>query len=111
MKTLDIRQKILEVAETLIQTKGYNAFSYRDIAKIVGIKTSSIHYYFPSKADMGKAVVKRHIETLITVLDELIASKRSWEKKLDAFFELIFTHTYLAGRRMCLGGMLASDVL
>ena len=31
-------EKILIVAETLIQQNGYNAFSYKDIAQIVGIK-------------------------------------------------------------------------
>jgi TetR/AcrR family transcriptional repressor of nem operon len=112
MKTIDARQKILEVAESLIQARGYNAFSYRDIAEIVGIKTSSIHYYFPTKVDMAKAVVKEHAENLMNILDEVGKDpKRSWEQKFDTFFELIFNTTYFADRKMCLGGMLASDVL
>jgi TetR/AcrR family transcriptional repressor of nem operon len=112
MKPIDTRQQILDVAESLIQTRGYNAFSYRDIAELVGIKTSSIHYYFPSKADLGKVVVREHIEVLYKDLEKVIDDpKLSCQKKLGLFFDGIFAKTYLNDRRMCLGGMLASDVL
>lgn len=111
MKKQDIADHILTTAETLVQTKGYNAFSYKDIANIVGVKTSSIHYYFPSKADLGVAVIKKHIELLGGELEQLINKKYSCKKKLELFIESIFTNTYLSNRKMCLGGMFASDVL
>lgn len=111
MKKQDIADHILTTAETLVQTKGYNAFSYKDIANIVGVKTSSIHYYFPSKADLGVAVIKKHIEWLGAELEQLINKKYSCKKKLELFIESIFTNTYLSNRKMCLGGMFASDVL
>lgn len=108
----DYYQQILEIAENLIQTKGYNAFSYRDIADLIGIKTSSIHYHFPTKADLGQAVVKNHIETLNINLENLIENKKlSSQKKMDMFLNVIIQKTYLENRKMCLGGMLASDVL
>jgi len=108
----NIYQQILSVGEELIQTKGYNAFSYRDISEIIGIKTSSIHYYFPSKSDLGEAVVKHHVELLCNELEQLKNNnKLSERKKLKLFFESIFAKTYLSDRKMCLGGMLASDVL
>jgi TetR/AcrR family transcriptional repressor of nem operon len=111
MKKLDIDQQILDVAESFIQSRGYNAFSYKDISAQVGVKTSSIHYYFPTKADLGKAVVKRHIESLCDDLEQLINKNLSCKKKLEIFIDSIFAKTYLAERKMCLGGMLASDVL
>ncbi len=112
MNLIDVNQKILETAETLIQTKGYNAFSYRDIATIVGVKTSSIHYYYPTKADLGRAVVKMHVDILSDDLERVLRnSKTSFKKKLDLFFDGIIGKTYLSDRKMCLGGMLASDVL
>lgn len=108
MKTTDIYSQILEEAEFLIQTRGYNAFSYRDIAQTVRIKTSSIHYYFPNKSDLGKAVVKHHIQNPESYLDNILNDpKISCQKKLDLFFDGVFAKTYLADRRMCLGGMLA----
>ncbi|WP_260554198.1 TetR/AcrR family transcriptional regulator [Coxiella burnetii] len=112
MQKPDVFHQIVKVAETLIQTKGYNAFSYRDIAAQVGIKTASIHYHFPTKADLGKAVVKHHINGLSAELENLInAPKISYRNKLSLFFDRIFEITYLSERKMCLGGMLASDVL
>lgn len=112
MQKPDVFHQIVKVAETLIQTKGYNAFSYRDIAAQVGIKTASIHYHFPTKADLGKAVVKHHINGLSAELEHLInAPKISYRNKLSLFFDRVFEITYLSERKMCLGGMLASDVL
>lgn len=112
MKKQDTYQNIVSVAEHLIQTVGYNAFSYHDIANKIGIKTASIHYHFPVKADLGKAVIKNHIEALCIRLDELIQNKKiSSAKKLELFIETIITNTYRAENKMCLGGMLASDIL
>ena len=111
-KKQDSYQRILDVAEHLTQTVGYNAFSYHDIAEEVDIKTSSIHYHFPTKADLGKAVVKKHIDDLCNELEQLINNKKlSCRKKLELFIDNIVAKTYLADRKMCLGGMLASDVL
>lgn len=105
-------ENILDTAETLIQTQGYNAFSFRDIAATIGIKTSSIHYYFPTKAELGKAVVARHIETLHAELVHVLDNKAiNYKKKINLFLDSVFSKTYASNRKMCLGGMLASDVL
>ncbi|WP_438876632.1 TetR/AcrR family transcriptional regulator, partial [Bacillus cereus group sp. BC7] len=47
-----VREQILDHAITLMMLRGYNGFSYRDLSDLVGVKTSSIHYYFPSKDDL-----------------------------------------------------------
>jgi TetR/AcrR family transcriptional repressor of nem operon len=96
----------------LSQTRGYNAFSFNDIAKIVGIKTASIHYYFPTKADLAKAVIKQHADMICDVLDQIINNSRlSYPKILEAFVESVFAVTYKDNKKMCLGGMLGADVL
>jgi TetR/AcrR family transcriptional repressor of nem operon len=45
---------LLDVAEELLLTRGYNGFSYNDIAEKVGIRKASIHYHFPSKSGLGE---------------------------------------------------------
>src|SRR5512144_3174565 len=55
-------EQILDIAETLIQTRSYSAFSYQDIADALGIRKASIHYHFATKADLGVAVVDRYVE-------------------------------------------------
>jgi len=112
MNKSKIYDNILDIAETLIQTQGYNAFSFRDIARTIGIKTSSIHYYFPTKAELGKAVVARHIDTLHAELVQVLENEAiSYKKKINLFLNSVFSKTYASNRKMCLGGMLASDVL
>lgn len=60
----DTENRILNSAERLIQSRGYSAISYQDISNEVGIRKASIHYYFPSKADLVTAVVKRYRENV-----------------------------------------------
>lgn len=57
----DTRSEIIRIADGLIRLKGYNAFSYADISKELNIKNAAIHYYFPSKSDLGEEVIKNAI--------------------------------------------------
>jgi TetR/AcrR family transcriptional repressor of nem operon len=53
------KQEILTTAEGLIRTKGYNAFSYADISKVLNVKNAAIHYHYPTKGDLGCAVIQQ----------------------------------------------------
>ena len=68
-------QQILDLAETLIQTRGYSAFSYQDIADRLGIRKASIHYHFPSKTDLGIAVVDRYAARFGAALASIAAEE------------------------------------
>lgn len=101
---------ILDAAQELAQTRGYNAFSYRDLARRVGIRTASIHYHFPSKADLGRALVERYRAAINTALANIDAAPPTTAaperlRRYAALLENVLT----TGNRMCLGGMLASD--
>ncbi|MEO0871577.1 MAG: TetR/AcrR family transcriptional regulator [Pseudomonadota bacterium] len=63
--------RILDVVQTLIQTRGFNAISYRDVAEAIGIRKASIHYHFPSKMDLGRAVIARYRERLEQVRENI----------------------------------------
>jgi len=56
----DTRTEIVNLAEKLIRTRGYNGFSYKDISTPLNIKNAAIHYHFPTKCDLGVAVVNRN---------------------------------------------------
>ena len=60
--------EILDVAEALVQTRGYNGFSFRDVAAAVGVKSSSVHYHFPTKADLGATLARRYRERFLDKL-------------------------------------------
>jgi TetR/AcrR family transcriptional repressor of nem operon len=106
------QQKILSTAESLIQERGYNGFSYKDIANSIGIKTSSIHYHYSNKEDLGVAVIDWQLEKIKTALDNIINKHNcNARKKIINFIDAIISLTYKNGNKMCLGGMFASDIL
>ncbi|WP_045097551.1 TetR/AcrR family transcriptional regulator [Legionella fallonii] len=112
MNYTETQENILNAAESLIQKRGYNAFSYKDISAIVGIKTSSIHYHYPSKEDLAVAVIDWQLHKIVTPLDEIKGQKElSAKEKLIALIDAITALTYNDEKKMCLGGMLASDAL
>lgn len=49
--------QIVDTARHLIMTRGYNGFSYADVAEAVGIRKASIHHHFAAKSDLARAVV------------------------------------------------------
>ena len=49
--------RILDVAERLVQLRGFNGFSYADVAAELGITKASLHYHFPGKAELGEALI------------------------------------------------------
>lgn len=51
------REKIIRLADAMIREKGFNAFSYADIAAVLDIRNAAIHYHFPTKSLLGQAVV------------------------------------------------------
>lgn len=112
MKITMMQEKILNTAEGLIQQMGYNAFSYKDIAIAVGIKTSSIHYYYPAKEDLATAVIEWQLTRLSNMFDNLKHnSSLSLQEKLLRLVDEVLSLTLHDEMKMCLGGMLASDVL
>jgi len=99
---------IINVAQELLQTQGYHAFSYRDLSQRIGIKTSSIHYHFPTKADLVKAVLLSYHKIFLQKLDELNKGT-SAKQKLMAYANM-FVETFNKGGRICLCASLASDL-
>lgn len=100
--------RIVDVAQDMVQRRGYHAFSYGDIAKRIGIKTASIHYYFPSKGDLGEAVLRRVRGEFCSALVRIDAATPDALEKLQ-HFAAIFLDTLGAGDRLCPCCMLATD--
>ena len=102
------RDEILAVAEGMIRTGGFNAFSTRDVANAVGIKSASVHYYFPTKSDIGVAVAERYTERFLKALGNPASfggsSKRAITHYIDAF------RSSLKGEgKLCLCGVLGAE--
>jgi TetR/AcrR family transcriptional regulator, transcriptional repressor for nem operon len=101
--------RILDIAERLVQTRGYNGFSYTDISAELRIRNASIHYHFPSKTDLGKRLVARYREKFMKALAELEARTPDARRRLRTYVG--FWSQVLRDRdRMCLCGMMAADI-
>lgn len=107
MSGSDTASELLDAAQHLIQERGYNAFSYKDLSGQVGIRTASIHYHFPSKADLGQALMERYLVDLTGALERIEAKAKTAKARLQGFFAL-YGATESQGS-ICLCGSLASD--
>jgi TetR/AcrR family transcriptional regulator, transcriptional repressor for nem operon len=98
---------ILDAAERLAQTRGYNGFSYADIAVQLGVTKAALHYHFPSKAALGSALIARYHRTFVAALADIDNHTRQPRKKLQQYVDLY--NSVLNNERMCLCGMLAAE--
>ena len=101
-------ERLVDVAQGLIQRGGYNGFSYEDIARVVGIKKPSIHHHFPTKADLVTVVTQRYMHRFREALLRIEGQQARAPERLLAYAEL-FEQTYGAQRQLCLCGMLGAE--
>ena len=99
--------RILDIAERLVQSRGYNAFSYADVAHAVGIRKASLHYHFATKADLGQALVARYREAFLEALRGIETRADGAAERLREYVGLY--DAVLRKKRMCMCGMLATD--
>ena len=107
MAGADTSQRILDIAERLVQTRGFNGFSYADIARSLRVTKASLHYHFPAKAGLGKRLIERYEQNFLNALAAIDRGGGGARSKLDAYVA-IYT-AVLRNDRMCLCGMLAAE--
>ncbi|MFC4454752.1 TetR/AcrR family transcriptional regulator [Deinococcus sonorensis] len=79
------RDRILDVAQQLVQQRGFSSVAYRDISTALGIRNASIHHHFPSKTDLGTALVQRYRRQIETQLTHLSDTEPSPLQRLRAY--------------------------
>jgi len=103
------REKIMELGEDLIRTMGYNAFSYQDISSELGIRNAAIHYYFPSKENLGTSIVKTNIQRFQEMIDNMKSLNFDEWHQLETFMKI-----YIKSNRehkLCIMGSLGPDFI
>jgi TetR/AcrR family transcriptional repressor of nem operon len=103
----DTAQRILDVAERLVQTQGFNGFSYADVAAELHVTKASLHYHYATKAELGTRLVTRYDERFRVALAAIAAEEPDARRRLRRYADLYAA--VLRKDRMCLCGMLASD--
>jgi TetR/AcrR family transcriptional repressor of nem operon len=103
----DTATRILDIGERLVQVRGFNGFSYADVAAELDMTKAALHYHFPGKAELGRALIARYTERFAAALADIDARIPDAPAKLDAYAGLYAD--VLRDRRMCLCGMLAAE--
>jgi TetR/AcrR family transcriptional repressor of nem operon len=99
--------RILDIAERLVQSRGFNAFSYADVAAELEITKASLHYHYASKAELGRALIDRYAARFAVALEQIDAAGGDAGVKLAAYARIYAD--VLRQKRMCLCGMLAAE--
>jgi TetR/AcrR family transcriptional repressor of nem operon len=100
-------ERILDIAERLVQTRGFNGFSYADISAQLGITKASLHYHFATKDELGAMLITRYRDAFVDALRAIDGEGESSLHKLNAYVKLY--EDVLRRDRMCLCGMLAAE--
>ena len=101
-------EKVVDAAEGLIQARGYNGFSYDDVAKLVGIKKPSIHHHFATKSELAAVIAQRYTHRFREMLLQIEGRHVKAIDRLNAYASL-FETTFKNDKHLCVCGMLGAE--
>jgi len=102
------REQIIDKAFQLMLQRGLNGFSYRDISEPLGVKNAAIHYHFPNKMDLIKALIDENHLVLRRSTSEFMAYGGPARPQLEGLFAFTMNQCQ-CGRPICMVGALAID--
>jgi TetR/AcrR family transcriptional repressor of nem operon len=102
------KRTILNLAESLLQDRGFNGFSYAHISSELGVKNAAIHYHFPSKEELGCAVIQRYRDRFQLWINNARVKDLSPVEKLDWFIG-IYTDMRADKGKVCLVGSMETE--
>lgn len=104
----DKRDQLEALAMENAQRCGMGGMSFRTLADGIGIKSSSVHYYFPEKSDLARVLIERYSDEFFTALEKIENSKWNLRRKMKAFIGIF--EDVARNKKLCLCGMMAAEV-
>jgi TetR/AcrR family transcriptional repressor of nem operon len=103
---METKAQAIEIAKNHLQLRGYNGFSFQDIADELGIRKASLHYYFASKEDLGLALIEDYTQSFQDWSE--MHEDREPVEKIKKFIDMynIFSQD---GLKVCPGGVFCID--
>lgn len=95
---LNTKERIVELGREYMQRIGYHSFNYKQIALELNIKNASIHHYYPSKEDLGLAVIEKDRQDFLQIIQRM--KKEAPMDKLEALLGA-YEDYYKGGRKLC----------
>lgn len=102
------KDKLADVATDWVQRNGSGGISFRKLADEIGIKSSSVHYYYPEKSDLIRVLIDRYSRDFFVHLDEIKARRGKLQSKLLRFIDLF--DQVAQDNKFCLCGMMAAEI-
>lgn len=105
----DTTTRLLDAAEYRMRRGGYNSVSFRDLASDTDIKSSSVHYHYPKKEDLGVALIGRYTERFFDALMVASSKAQTPKEKLHAFRK-VYRGALYEDKAVCLCGLLGAEM-
>ena len=102
--------RILGEARNLIMVRGYNGFSYADIAAVVGVSKANVHHHFAGKSDLATAVVEQSRSGIQAQVRSLEESDLDAAEQLRAYARYWERCILDNSAPFCIGAMLAAEL-
>ena len=99
--------RLLEIARESVQRTGLKALSFRTLGNEAGIKSSSVHYYFPEKSDLARELITHYRQALMDNLQQLSRDDESLKRQFCAFADMFDAES--RSNRICLCCMMAAE--
>lgn len=101
VKTPTRKEQILDSAEVLARSRGFDAFSYADLEALIGIRKASIHHHFPSKGVLALELVERYRQNFSFSLNEIASNEITAAGRLSSFLDML-EEALDGGKQLCL---------
>ena len=102
------KEALLKAAENKVRLGGYDNFSFRELAAEVGIKSASVHYHFPTKADLGAELAHQYTDSFLAALGDPVSIHAEGKDPIKAYTQL-FRNALINDDQMCLCGLLGAQ--
>ncbi len=106
---ISTKEKILHYAESLFTGKGYNSTTMRDISRAAKVNLALINYYFSSKEELYKELIKAKIKPKIEMLEKISESNNI--SPVDKFSKIFETYEIFYENNKNLPPLIAREVV
>jgi AcrR family transcriptional regulator len=91
---MDNKEKIIMKSISCFRNNGFNNTTVEEIARMSGLKKSSIYHYFKSKAELFQSAIHKEFELFIEKQKEIIQEDLPLEEKLKKYLNFRMIETF-----------------
>ncbi len=110
MPEVTTKEKIVALAQEAIASRGYSAFSFRELAAELGIKSASVHYHFPTKTHLGVEVARTYRGQLQAAFENIADGYANDPKKAIESLIAVYRYEARSSQRMTVCTMLGAEI-